>query len=195
MRCRAHSIGSLHLPPFLASFLDHQQPYPVRLGARARARLLGLSSPSGGNEFQRSFAAGSPDSASHFLGGTEVRLLAGHDGKLYAGNGYWEDRPGPEGPQGAQILILDEAGARWRVDRSFDERLPNGRPRDLAISALREVSFRADGIGARLPSPVSLLVASAIPLEKIETFPETQLQYRPLGVTHARASARFTSAK
>jgi hypothetical protein len=113
-----------------------------------------------GDEFQRSFAAGSRDSAGHFIGGTEVRFLTGHYGKLYAGNGYWEDQPGPEGPQGAQILILDESGARWRVEHSFDERLPDGRPRDLAISALREVSFRTDGIGARLPSPVSLLVAS-----------------------------------
>src|SRR3979411_144883 len=71
-------------------------------------------SASNGDEFQRSFAAGTRDSADHFIGGTEVRLLAGHDGRLYAGNGYWEDRPGSEGPQGAQILILDEPGARWR---------------------------------------------------------------------------------
>jgi len=111
-------------------------------------------------EFELSFAAGSRDSAGNFLGGTEVRLLTGHGGKLYAGNGYWEDRPGPEGPQGAQILVLDESGARWRVDHSFDERMPTGRPRDLAISALNEVSFATDGAGARLPSPVSLLIAS-----------------------------------
>jgi hypothetical protein len=30
------------------------------------------------------------------MGGTEMRVLAGHAGKLYAGNGYWEDTPGPE---------------------------------------------------------------------------------------------------
>src|ERR1700736_6764539 len=59
-------------------------------------------SASNGDEFQLSFAAGSRDSAGHFIGGTEVRVLTGHDGKLYAGNGYWEDRPGPEGPQGAR---------------------------------------------------------------------------------------------
>ena len=89
-----------------------------------------------------------------------MRLLTGHGGKLYAGNGYWQDRPGPEGPQGAQILVLDGSDARWRVDHSFDERTPNGRPRHLAISALSEVSFATDGTGARLPTPVSLLVAS-----------------------------------
>ena len=115
----------------------------------------------GEGEFRLSFAAGSRDSAGNFLGGTEVRLLTGHGGKLYAGNGYWEDRPGPEGPQGAQILVLDESGARWRVDHSFDERMPAGRPRDLAISALSEVSFATDGSGARLPTPVSFLIASA----------------------------------
>jgi hypothetical protein len=114
----------------------------------------------GEGEFQLSFAAGSLDSAGHLLGGTEVRLLTGHGGKLYAGNGYWQDRPGPEGLQGAQILILDESGARWRVDHSFDEVMPSGRPRNLAISALSEVSFATDGTGARLPGPVSLLIAS-----------------------------------
>lgn len=117
-------------------------------------------SASKGDEFQLSFAAGSPDSAGRFIGGTEVRLLASHGGKLYAGNGYWEDRPGPEGPQGAQILVLDGSDARWRVDHSFDERMRSGRPRDLAVSALREVSFGTDGTGARLPSPASLLIAS-----------------------------------
>lgn len=115
---------------------------------------------SNGDEFQLSFAAGSRDSAGRFMGGTEMRLLTGHGGKLYAGNGYWQDRPGPEGPQGAQILVLDGSDARWRVDHSFDERTPNGRPRHLAISALSEVSFATDGTGARLPTPVSLLVAS-----------------------------------
>jgi hypothetical protein len=111
-------------------------------------------------EFQLSFAAGSRDTAGNFLGGTEVRLLTGHGGKLYAGNGYWEERPGPEGPQGAQILVLDESSARWRVDHSFDERMPSESPRDLAISALSEVRFATDGAGARLPTPVSLLIAS-----------------------------------
>jgi len=87
-------------------------------------------------------------------------FLAAHGGKLYAGNGYWEDRPGPEGLQGAQILVLDGPGGRWRVDHSFYERLPSGRPRDLAVSALAEVSLATDGSGARLPRPASLLIAS-----------------------------------
>jgi hypothetical protein len=116
--------------------------------------------PSGEGQFQLSFVPGSLDSAGRFMGGTEIRILTTHGGKLYAGNGYWEDRPGAEGPQGAQILVLDGAGAHRRADHTFDERMPNGRPRDLAVSALSEVSFATDGTGARLPRPVSLLIAS-----------------------------------
>ena len=104
--------------------------------------------------------AGSRDDAGRFMGGTEMRVLAGHGGKLYAGNGYWEDRPGPEGLQGAEILVLDGPGARWRVDHAFDEQLPDGRRRDLAVSALEEVGFATDGNGARLPAPVSMLIAA-----------------------------------
>src|SRR5690349_6254742 len=97
-----------------------------------------------------SFEPGSRDNAGRFMGGTEIRVLAAHGGKLYAGNGYWEDRPGPEGVQGAQILALDGPGDHWRVDHTFDERLPNGRPRHLAVSALETVTFTTDGTGGPL---------------------------------------------
>src|SRR6266568_8970514 len=132
----------------------------LRVLSVACAALAAATQQSRADDFQVSYAAGSHDEAGHFLGGTEMRLLVAHGGRLYGGNGYWEDRPGAEGPQGAQILVLDESGARWRTDHSFDERMPSGRPRDLAISALSEVSFATDGAGARLPSPVSLLIAS-----------------------------------
>jgi hypothetical protein len=110
--------------------------------------------------FAVSFMPGSRDAAGRFMGGTEMRVLAAHAGRLYAGNGYWEDQPGPEGLQGAEILVLDGPGARWRVDHGFDERMPDGRPRDLAVSALEEATFATDGSGARLPAPVSLLIAA-----------------------------------
>src|SRR5207248_4670212 len=89
-----------------------------------------------------------------------MRLLVSHGGRLYAGNGYWEDRPGPEGLQGAQILVLDRPGGQWRVDHAFEERLPDGRWRDLAVGALSEAVFATDGSGRPLPRPVSLLLAS-----------------------------------
>jgi hypothetical protein len=107
--------------------------------------------------FEVSFTAGSRDETGHFMGGTEMRVLAAHAGRLYAGNGYWEDEAGSEGPQGAEILVLDGPAARWH---GLDERMPDGRPRDLAVSALEEVTFTTDGKGARLPAPVSLLIAA-----------------------------------
>ena len=110
--------------------------------------------------FDVSFTAGERDAAGHFMGGTELRNLSAHGGRLYAGNGYWMDRPGPEGPQPAQILVLDNPAARWRVERSLDERMPNGRtPRHLAVSALQGMTFSTDYTGRTLLRAVSMLFA------------------------------------
>jgi hypothetical protein len=111
-------------------------------------------------DFRVSFVAGARDANGRFAGGTEIRLLTTHAGRLYAGNGYWEDRPGPEGLQGAQILVLDGPRSSWRVDHAFEERLSSGRRRDLAVGALAEATFSTDGAGRSLPKPVSLLLAS-----------------------------------
>jgi hypothetical protein len=46
------------------------------------------------------------------MGGTEMRVLTTHGGKLYAGNGYWEDQSGPERLQDAEILVLGVLGYR-----------------------------------------------------------------------------------
>lgn len=139
----------------------------VRTPALSRRKLLtaaaaALATPARGQSaaFQLSYAAGFRDSAGHFAGGTEMRLLTVHGGRLYAGNGYWEDQPGFEGRQGAQILVLDSPTAPWRVDHSFSERLFNGRPRDLAVGALAEAVFATDAAGRPLPQPVALLLAS-----------------------------------
>ena len=114
----------------------------------------------GNGGFALAFSPVGRDAAGRFMGGTELRLLEAHGGKLFAGNGYWEDRPGAEGPQAAQILVLDQPSGRWRVDQAFPGTMPSGRPRHLAVSALREVTFMTDGSGARLAQPVSLLLAS-----------------------------------
>jgi hypothetical protein len=125
---------------------------------RAQPATAPAAAPPG--VFEVSFTPGSRDDAGRFMGGTEMRVLAAHAGRLYSGNGYWEDRPGPEGPQGAEILVLDRPAGRWRVDHAFDEPLPDGRRRDLAASALEEVRFATDGNAARLPAPVSMLIAA-----------------------------------
>jgi hypothetical protein len=95
------------------------------------------------------------------MGGTELRVLTSHAGKLYAGLGYWQDRPGPERPQGAAILVLDAPGAAWRVDHAFAEQMPGGRRRDFAISALHEARFATDAAGTMLPQPIALLLAAS----------------------------------
>ena len=109
--------------------------------------------------FEVSYTAGEHDAAGHFMGGTELRNLSAHGGRLYAGNGYWMDRPGSEGRQPAQIFVLDSPAARWRVERSFDERMPNGRPRHLAVSALIGMTFSTDHTGRPLPRAASMLFA------------------------------------
>jgi len=113
-----------------------------------------------GPGFQVSFLPGSRDQAGHFMGGAEMRTLVAHAGKLFAGNGYWMDEPGPEGRQGAEILVLDRPGGRWRVDHAFDESRSDGSPRHLAVGAMGEAHFATDGSGKPLDKPVSVLVAS-----------------------------------
>src|SRR5262249_14600850 len=65
--------------------------------AMAGAAVASTSGSTSAADFQLSYAAGFRDAAGGFAGGTEMRLLVAHGGRLYAGNGYWEDRPGPEG--------------------------------------------------------------------------------------------------
>ncbi|HUN48092.1 MAG TPA: hypothetical protein VMU85_16295, partial [Stellaceae bacterium] len=132
------------------------------LGIGALLAPIALLAPAARAEsgFQPSYVAGTRDAAGRFMGGTELRVLLADRGRLYAGIGYWMDRPGSEGPQGAAILVLDAPGAAWRVEHVFDDRLRNGRARDFAVSALAAITFATDGTGARLPAPVSLLLAS-----------------------------------
>lgn len=138
------------------SWLAHATCASLVAGAPAA-----VSANSGsGTGFQISYVAGGRDAAGRFMGGTEMRVLAAQLGKLFAGNGYWEDRPGWEGPRGAQILVLDRPDGAWAIDHDFDERLPNGRRRHLAISALREVVFRTSATGAALRQSVPMLLAS-----------------------------------
>jgi hypothetical protein len=127
--------------------LGHSQNAPVELVAR----------PGG---FEMSFSPGSRDATGQLMGGTEIRGLIGHDGKLFVGNGYWMDQPGPEGVQSAQILVLDRPSGNWRVDHTFEGLMPSGRLRHLAVGVMDEAKFEIDANGKPLPEPVSLLLAS-----------------------------------
>jgi poly(A) polymerase len=133
-----------------------------RLANAAACLILALWATDGlaDDGYDVSYTAGERDAAGRFMGGTELRNLSAHGGKLYAGNGYWMDRPGSEGLQAAQILVLDGPSGRWRVERNLDERLPNGRAaRHLAVSALQGAVFATDHTGRSLARPVSMLFA------------------------------------
>ena len=134
------------------------QPWACTAAVMICAGIAAAQQPATG--FMPSYVAGLRDAAGRLMGGTEIRALAAHGGRLFAGNGYWEDRPGPDGTPGAQVLVLDGPGARWRVDASFDDLLPGGRRRHLAVSALAEATFRTDERGAALPVPRTVLLAS-----------------------------------
>ena len=105
--------------------------------------------PATAEGFAVSYTAGQRDGAGRFMGGTELRNLLGHRGTLYAGNGYWMDRPGSEGRQPAQLLRLDEPTGSWRVERNFDELRANRSYRHLAVSALLGATF-ANGVSLML---------------------------------------------
>jgi hypothetical protein len=80
------------------------------------------------DDFQISFAVGSRTRRGHVAGRIEMRLLTAH-----AGNGYWEDQPGPEGRQGANLApgqIRLSMSGRSRIRRGTAER-PLARPRRL----------------------------------------------------------------
>jgi hypothetical protein len=111
-------------------------------------------------DYALAYRPGARDAAGHFMGGTELRLLVAHRGRIYAGTGYWEDRPGAEGPQGAAILALDGPGAAWRVEHVFDTPWRQ-RMRDFTISALAGIAFATDGTGKALSEPASFLLASS----------------------------------
>ena len=97
----------------------------------------------------------------HFIGGTEIRFLVGHGGKLYAGNGYWEDRPGPEGTAGRAdpcSRSIRRALATRSLLRMSECRAASARPCHLCTER-SQLCNRRDRPCA-CPSPVSLLVAS-----------------------------------
>jgi hypothetical protein len=95
--------------------------------------------------------------ADNNLGGTETMSLVAHQGKLYAGIGYWEDTGSYPG---SQILVLDSPKGNWRVDHTFSAKLSDGTPEYRRVAVLKEITFDFDGRGNRLSTPVSLLLAA-----------------------------------
>jgi hypothetical protein len=109
--------------------------------------------------WERSYRAGCPDDSGKVAGGSQLQHLVGHQGKLYAAVGYWNDSRniwygGNSADTGwAQILRLDGPTARWQVDLEMTMHL---RP-EILYSA----TFNTNGKGDSLSPPVNLLLASS----------------------------------
>ena len=143
----------------------------IRLASLALALGLSLPAPAAAQQnpqyqfsnYSVSFAPGQEDADGHFLGGTEIRDLVAFAGKLYAGNSYWMDQPGPEGKRTAQVLVLDEADGVWRQDVDFGDFCPPSNPKcALATGALAYIYFTRDKDGKAVS--VGILGASIWPV-------------------------------
>ena len=106
--------------------------------------------PGPANEpFSISLQVGQPDANGNVLGGTELINMVGYEGKLFAGNGYWEDTSPPA--SGPQILVLSSPGGQWQQDVAF--------PGHVRVDSLAVITFTTDATGALLNPPVSMLAA------------------------------------
>jgi hypothetical protein len=103
--------------------------------------------------FTHDYVPGTRDRNGQFMGGTETMRIVAHDGKLFAGIGYWTDQPGDDPRPGAQILRKGGPDQNWQVERDF--------PRALRVNAMESITFTTDCAGRPLPKTVSLLVADA----------------------------------
>jgi hypothetical protein len=104
--------------------------------------------------FVRDYIPGARDASGRFMGGTEALWLAGHGGRLYAGIGYAQDRPGTDPSPGAQVIRKDGPDRPWQVDHEFG-------PGSMRVEALVSVSLETDAQGRRLDRPFRALLASA----------------------------------
>ena len=109
--------------------------------------------------YQLSYQAGYVDVNNNWIGGTETMNIEEHQGKLYAGIGYWMDLPygKPKGDDpwtGSQVLVKDTDTTPWRLDGNLGE--STGR-----AEALISANFTTDKNGKSLNIPVNMLVTSA----------------------------------
>ena len=101
--------------------------------------------------FVPDFLPGTKDANGEVLGGTELMRLTAHDGKLFAGVGYFGQDPAKRSAPGAQVLRKDSASSGWVVDATF--------PDYVRVDTLVAVTFTSDAAGQPLVTPVTELVA------------------------------------
>jgi len=108
--------------------------------------------------WERSYRAGCLDQNKRLAAGSEILHLVSHKGRLFAAVGYWMDPRNPwyggkyQTGSWAQILRLDGPKARWQVDLAM--------PLHLRAEILYAATFTTDANGAKLQTPVDLLLAS-----------------------------------
>jgi len=106
----------------------------------------------------RDYATGSYDTHGNYCGGTELMSLVPHKGRLYAGNGYWNDvyfgRGSPDPHPGPQVLVKDAWNVPWRQDVAFGAN-------HLRVECLRSIALTTDKKGVPLNPPVTLLLAGS----------------------------------
>jgi acetyl esterase/lipase len=102
--------------------------------------------------FTVEFDAPRSDSAGNYLGGSEILWLVPHQGKLFAGTGFWREEPAVIKRSGAAVLVKRRSGGEWELFHSFG-------PEYLRVDALASLSFTTDAEGRKLDEPVSILAA------------------------------------
>jgi len=111
-------------------------------------------------EWERSFTAGELNEENQYLGGSEVLQLVGHQNKLFASVGYWQDQSniwygGSDISLGwSQIIILKHPDSSWTVDLDLNSYY-------LRPEVLKEIIFKKDHEGNFLDAPDTLLITAA----------------------------------
>ncbi len=102
-------------------------------------------------KFVPDYLPGTPDANGEMLGGTELMRLTAHEGKLFAGVGYFGQDPAKRQSPGAQILRKDSATSGWVVDATFADY--------VRVDTLLAATFTTDAGGHKLANPVTMLIA------------------------------------
>jgi hypothetical protein len=107
--------------------------------------------------FSVSLKVGQRDASGNFIGGTELINIVDFGGKLYAGNGYWEDAPTGGDPVSApQVLVLDSPHGQWRQDHAFSDTNSSGQFIYLRVTTLEPITFTTDSSGVSI-APLKML--------------------------------------
>jgi len=131
----------------------------VTMTVAAYEELEGSPLVRAGDGFRLTFLAGGTDAAGNFMGGVEIDTIESFDGKVFAGVSYRRnsdvDSNDPP-PPGAQVLVLDRADGKWRVDFTDVAAAAEGAPR---VVLLKRLSFATDAEGGPLQPAVQMLAA------------------------------------